>query len=430
VRRTIKAAERDLKNVSRGLIEGLKSPQNELDLARELLAARLEKLPPNDPRREKLQQSLAAVGDAIRSLKELDERATALAAHLQATRVRYFAECPPEPGPVLNREGGEARPAPSGACETFSLDLLKNSRDALADLDDAMDQHRRVTEALNRMVAAKDTAVDLAEQADGIVHPAHAKARELQAEAVRMIDEAELKLAVVHRVLSQDAPGEVRNCPHCGKQFERTRKVLDPACLCEVSNDAMQAAESLLDKARALTSDMLTELSNAAPPDAGPAQRTIIDELRGADRTIGVLNRLALAKKHSEEFRAQEFDFYPGESYAPPAEPLPERAVAPIVAYYAARESWHYPLYFDDLALERYGHHFGCVQPLVSYGKFFTDLALLPYNMYLDPPWCVQYDLGLYRPGDDAPRLIYLPRPDLHAAIFEIAVWTGLAYMP
>jgi hypothetical protein len=112
---------------------------------------------------------------------------------------------------------------------------------------------------------------------------------------------------------------------------------------------------------------------------------------------------------------------------------LPEamkRDFPPMVANYVARQTWHYPLYFEDISLERYGHHHGCFQPLVSYGKFMADLVLLPYNACLEPPCTVLYDMGMYRPGDEVPHLIYLPRPDCKAALFELGVWTGLMFLP
>jgi hypothetical protein len=137
-----------------------------------------------------------------------------------------------------------------------------------------------------------------------------------------------------------------------------------------------------------------------------------------------------MAIEDGEKFRNQDFDFYQGNSIPPEIEPVPPRSFPPMVATYVARQSWHYPLYFEDLSAERYGHHFGCIQPVVSYGKFMFDLAMLPYNMCLDPPCTVQYDLGLYRPGDEVPHLIYIPRWDCKAALFEVGVWTGLMFTP
>ena len=59
----------------------------------------------------------------------------------------------------------------------------------------------------------------------------------------------------------------------------------------------------------------------------------------------------------------------------------------------------HKPLYFEDEQLERYGH--ACcgplLQPLVSAGKFFLTLPVLPYEMGLYPPNECIYTLGVYR---------------------------------
>ena len=55
----------------------------------------------------------------------------------------------------------------------------------------------------------------------------------------------------------------------------------------------------------------------------------------------------------------------------------------------------HKPLYFEDEALERYGHSHG---PVCEYGAsfvhFFGDLALLPYQVGVETPCECIYDLG------------------------------------
>lgn len=62
------------------------------------------------------------------------------------------------------------------------------------------------------------------------------------------------------------------------------------------------------------------------------------------------------------------------------------------------------PLYFEDVALERYGQsRRGLRQTLVSYGHFFTSAALLPLHMRKDPPYSCDYPLGYCRPGNCAP---------------------------
>jgi hypothetical protein len=112
--------------------------------------------------------------------------------------------------------------------------------------------------------------------------------------------------------------------------------------------------------------------------------------------------------------------------------PLPRREWEPNRKYWAAAATCHLPLYFQDAALERYGYsveqHFGpigrflsiplddprqskqrnqIVQPFFSAGLFAFQIVVLPYNMFMDPPWEAEYDLGYYRPGDRVPTDVY-----------------------
>jgi hypothetical protein len=124
--------------------------------------------------------------------------------------------------------------------------------------------------------------------------------------------------------------------------------------------------------------------------------------------------------------------------------PLAARNWSPQRKYWAAAATCHLPLYFQDAALERYGHNveqfvgpYGrylsyavddpkqstqrnqIVQPFFSAGLFALQIASWPYNLIMDPPWEAQYDLGYYRPGDQVPvDLYWLPLhgygPPLH----------------
>ena len=124
--------------------------------------------------------------------------------------------------------------------------------------------------------------------------------------------------------------------------------------------------------------------------------------------------------------------------------PLAAREWQPNRKYWAAASTCHTPLYFQDAVLERYGQGVEqamgpvgrffsfplddprqsnqrnqLLQPLISSGMFLSQIALLPYNMLMDPPWEAQYDLGFYRPGDRVPPdTYYLPKtgigPPLH----------------
>lgn len=65
------------------------------------------------------------------------------------------------------------------------------------------------------------------------------------------------------------------------------------------------------------------------------------------------------------------------------------------------------PLYFEDVALERYGQTIGGFWGnAVSYLHFFKSRALLPYSMLVDCPHSCDYPLGYCRPGQPTRRII------------------------
>ncbi|AGA31572.1 hypothetical protein [Singulisphaera acidiphila] len=124
--------------------------------------------------------------------------------------------------------------------------------------------------------------------------------------------------------------------------------------------------------------------------------------------------------------------------------PLAKRDWGPQRKYWSSAAVCHMPLYFQDAALERYGQTVEqavgpagrflsypvddpkqsiqrnqIFQPIASMGIFAAQIALLPYNLIMDPPWEAEYDLGYYRPGDRIPPdTYYLPLtgvgPPLH----------------
>lgn len=99
--------------------------------------------------------------------------------------------------------------------------------------------------------------------------------------------------------------------------------------------------------------------------------------------------------------------------------------------YWAASDLFHNPLYFENPALERYGHTHvhDCVEPFYSMARFSAQFVTLPYQMALDAPWRRQYALGWYRPGDFAPELIYQPPLNGRAAVGAAAAYTGLIFL-
>lgn len=103
------------------------------------------------------------------------------------------------------------------------------------------------------------------------------------------------------------------------------------------------------------------------------------------------------------------------------------RQPSPTVLQWAPTNFYHYPLYFEDPALERYGHTYSpLVQPFASTGKFAVQLVGLPYQMALHPVTSRQYALGYYRPGETAPKKLYQIPYNTEATLVQTAAVIGL----
>ena len=62
------------------------------------------------------------------------------------------------------------------------------------------------------------------------------------------------------------------------------------------------------------------------------------------------------------------------------------------------------PLYFEDVALERYGQSRGpYLQSALSGVHMFRSAVWLPYHMLIDRPRECDYPLGFCRPGSEPP---------------------------
>jgi hypothetical protein len=103
------------------------------------------------------------------------------------------------------------------------------------------------------------------------------------------------------------------------------------------------------------------------------------------------------------------------------------RQSSPTVYQWAPTNLYHFPLYFEDPSLERYGHTYHpLVQPFASSGRFATQLVGLPYQMALHPVHSKEYALGYYRPGECAPKKHYQIPFNEEATIVEVATIVGL----
>jgi hypothetical protein len=109
--------------------------------------------------------------------------------------------------------------------------------------------------------------------------------------------------------------------------------------------------------------------------------------------------------------------------------PFQPRNWKPVTFTWKAAVLCHKPLYFQQAKLERYGHTFGLLTPIISIGHFFVMVPCLPYNMGLEPPWECVYPLGWYRPGDCAPYTIGPLPLSLRAAATQGVITTGLWFL-
>jgi hypothetical protein len=81
------------------------------------------------------------------------------------------------------------------------------------------------------------------------------------------------------------------------------------------------------------------------------------------------------------------------------AEPYGGRGWMGYAYFWWAPELCHWPVYFEEPNLERYGYHAGCLQPLFSGAHFFSAVPALPVRMALERPHVGRYALGHARPG-------------------------------
>jgi hypothetical protein len=88
-------------------------------------------------------------------------------------------------------------------------------------------------------------------------------------------------------------------------------------------------------------------------------------------------------------------------------------------------------LLFEQPNYERYGWDLGVLDPPLSAGKFFLDVALLPYHAFTDPFRHFESSAGYCLPGDPVPLLLYPPECSLSGAMAEAASVLGtLAVFP
>jgi hypothetical protein len=105
--------------------------------------------------------------------------------------------------------------------------------------------------------------------------------------------------------------------------------------------------------------------------------------------------------------------------------PAPGRVEVPVA--YSPWTICFRPLYFEEVALERYGDTHGILQPAISGAHFFGSVVALPYKMTVRPPRSCECSNGFSRPGDCPLAGYGRHEARLDAALVEAAVIAGIA---
>ena len=107
-------------------------------------------------------------------------------------------------------------------------------------------------------------------------------------------------------------------------------------------------------------------------------------------------------------------------------EPYAARTFPPQVALAEPHYVNYERLHFQDLNSERYGWEISFLQPFLSAGLFYWDVATLPYHAFTEP--CRRFDCsaGYCLPGDPVPYLLYPPGLSLTGAIAQAGTVIGL----
>jgi hypothetical protein len=180
------------------------------------------------------------------------------------------------------------------------------------------------------------------------------------------------------------------------------------------------------DEPSAKLSDELAQAKQAECPDTRKKKNRLDVPVTEDEYYKGVLNDISPKVKPGDSMPR---DCWAEAAYA--KRPYDDRLTWGRTTFmWKATALCHKPAYFEDEALERYGHAWGpWLQPLVSGGHFFLTLPIMPYIMGLYPPNECIYTLGYYRPGNCAPYAIDPLPLSIRAALLEGGVWTGMVFL-
>jgi hypothetical protein len=156
---------------------------------------------------------------------------------------------------------------------------------------------------------------------------------------------------------------------------------------------------------------------------------TIRLDVPGLGRLTMLESESSLIQRMRQEARARgERLVFPEETQLA-KEPYPGRHWSPYTKQVEPYYVCYQRLLFQQKNFERYGWDLGPITPIVSAGKFYWDVAWLPYHLATRP--CEQYECsaGYCLPGDPVPLLLYPPEISATGLLAQAAVVSGLVFI-
>ncbi len=172
---------------------------------------------------------------------------------------------------------------------------------------------------------------------------------------------------------------------------------------------------------------------------AGPGEEESAFQIQleppGLERLGRVESEADFQERIRQEARTRPSHDRPVERVDFPTEPVLARGAFQGRTFPSLQEvvEPHYVCYnrllFEEKNSERYGWDLGPIQPFVSAGAFFWDVATLPYHLGTAP--CRKYECsaGYCLPGDPVPYLIYPPELSLTGLAAETTTVISLLYI-
>lgn len=167
-----------------------------------------------------------------------------------------------------------------------------------------------------------------------------------------------------------------------------------------------------------------------APPAPSAPEAIEVDDITLRTRSLvgisqSLISRAARRDQSLPDYANEYFRSQPAVAYGPArsAEGVPN-FTGPVAGDFCYR-----PLYFEEKNLERYGRHWGPVQPIVSGARFFTTVPALPYLMAVNHPRTCYSWQQPYPAGFHAPRVPERPPISIAGATVESSVLIGLIFL-